>query len=142
MSIHTKSADQNINPTGGNNETEFASTRRVTKSDSIVFGDDGTDFSLGTFPSGALIVGVSVATTTAFDSGTSDTLDVGTTSGGQELVAAGDIQAAGLHDLTLVATACYFSSDTEVFAEYNSAGTAPTAGACVVNVEWIAPEPS
>lgn len=138
---HTKSASTNVNPVGGGNQDEFGRQVRVSRVD-IVFGDDGTDVSIGTFPAGTVIEGIAVNTTTAFDSGTSDVVSVGIDTDTDSIVNDENIASAGVVDATLIAAGRYLASEDEIVAAYVSAGTAPTAGAATVLVKWLAPEGS
>jgi len=112
----------------------------------VTFADDGATVSLGWVPEGALVVGGGVVVATAFDSGTSDVLDIGFRNAGDGTTADPDDYATDL-DLTTVgvivadaiATATgYHAEGAEITAAYVSAGTAPTAGSAYVWVEYLA----
>lgn len=63
-----------------------------------------TDFSV-TVPAGAILTGAQTFTTTAFGAVTDATIQIGTTVGGAELVAATTVKALGVYNHTLVAGA-------------------------------------
>src|SRR6056297_3416801 len=112
----------------------------------VAYTDDGATLSLGWVPANASIVRGGVVVLTAFDSGTSDVLDIGFRNAGDGTTADPDNYATDL-DLTTVgvivadaiATATgYHAEGAEITAAYVSAGTAPTAGSAYVWVEYLA----
>ena len=112
----------------------------------VGFADDGDTISLGWVPEKSAILRGGVVVSTAFDSGTSDVLDIGFRNAGDGTTADPDDYATDL-DLTTVgvivadaiATATgYHAEGAEITAAYVSAGTAPTAGSAYVWVEYLA----
>jgi len=90
-------------------------------------------------PANAVVTSVNVAIQTAFNAGTTNTLDVGTAGAPTALVSA---QALGSVGVTPVAPATLggimsSSVDTELFVRYNYTGTAPSAGAAVVTIFYV-----
>lgn len=109
-------------------------------------------YKVGALPYNAFVVRAYQQVYTAFNSASTDTLAIGVSKGGAELVAAQSVHSttAGL-PLTVVAanlgtaatgnnaTATGSNGGFEVYATYAQTGTAPTAGNAVVIVEYIAP---
>ncbi|MHB0978461.1 MAG: hypothetical protein ACYC1K_03630, partial [Minisyncoccota bacterium] len=60
----------------------------VSQTNTIGFAADGTVTTLFNLPAGAQIIDVKIDTTTVFNAVTTNTLKLGTTSGGAELMAA------------------------------------------------------
>lgn len=105
---------------------------------SIVFGDNGTALTLGTIPAGSLILkplsGVQV--NTAFNAGTSNTLNVGTSADDNlygTLLALGTVTFVPLDE----AVSFVVSSDTVMTATVVLSGTAATTGAGEVVIAYI-----
>lgn len=105
---------------------------------SIVFGDNGTALTLGTIPAGSLILkplsGVQV--NTAFNAGTSNTLNVGTSADDNlygTLLALGSVAFVPLDE----AVSFVVSSDTVMTATVVLSGTAATTGAGEVVIAYI-----
>lgn len=106
----------------------------------------------GALPYNAYILRATQQVITAFNSGTTDTLALATTSGGGQLVAAQSVhaQTAGLPltivpaNLGLAATGNGIAQTGaeggfDIWAVYAQTGAAPTAGQAVVALEWLAP---
>jgi hypothetical protein len=106
----------------------------------------------GALPYNAYIMRASQQVTTAFNSATTDTLALATTSGGAQIVAAQTVHAltAGL-PLTIVAANLGIAATGngiaqtgaeggfDIWAVYAQTGAAATAGAATIVLEWIAP---
>lgn len=93
---------------------------------------------VGTLPPGAITRGTMVKVQTAFNSVTSDVLDVGWSGAEQALVAAADITAAGGQFAITGMDATMPTEATDVFAKWTGTGTAPTQGRVTVIVEYFA----
>lgn len=102
--------------------------------------------SLGWIPPGAAVIGGAAVVTTAFDSGTSDLVDIGFRNAGDgtaddtdEFATDLDVSSVGAKALDEIATAgnLYFPEGAEIVAVYASAGTAPTAGAARAYVTYV-----
>jgi hypothetical protein len=107
---------------------------------------------VGSVPYNAFITRGYQQVYTAFNSGTTDTLAIGTSSGGAQLVAAQSVHAAGPGaGLTIVAanlgTAATGNGATQtganggfdIYATYAQTGAAPSAGSASVILEYFAP---
>lgn len=99
---------------------------------------DGKIYTLGTVPANSLIKkgGSGVHVTTAFNAGTTNTMDIGT-SGSPTLLGS----ALSLTTTTFVPTAqavggYYVTQDTVIQARLNLSGTAASAGAAVILLEY------
>lgn len=126
--------------------------RFVVNFNSCVLVANTCSYRVGAVPYNAYILRVSQQVTTAFNSATTDTLALGTASGGAQLVAAQTVHAgtAGL-PLTVVAANLGIAATGngiaptglnggfDIFATYAQTGAAPTAGVAVLIVEYIAP---
>ena len=109
-------------------------------SESFAFGDI-TAKKLGSLPANALILRAYAIVTTAFDSGTSNVIDIGISGTAANFVNDIDVKtAAGAIAGTLVTTTVGVTSatgSTEIYATHIPSGTAATAGACNVVVEFM-----
>jgi hypothetical protein len=101
--------------------------------------DAATRF-LGTIPAGSNILRINTVISTAQNAATTNTLSVGTTSGGTDLVNA---TAAGAATANVVAQAtsgkAYVAADTPIYAALAQTGTAASAGVVQVIVEYAPP---
>jgi len=83
----------------------------------------------GTLPAGAMINTVHARVNTAFNAGTTNPLNVGTTATGGEILPAATFTATtGVKDGTAAARALSFATDTDLYISYVPTGTAATAG--------------
>ena len=114
----------------------------MAQSGNVVFAADGTETVVATLPANSQIYQIAVDVTTAFDAGTTNTLDLGdgTTAdkyadalalGSQaRVLATSDVSQIG--NLIDIGT-----SDVDITATYNQSGTAATAGAATVTVLYL-----
>jgi len=113
----------------------------VAQSGSVGYAADGTVTTLFTLPAGTQILDINVDVTTAFNAGTTNTIKLGTTSGGAELVAATSVTSAGRESVaTTGAHAAWVNvgtSDVTVYATYNQTGTAASAGAATISIVYV-----
>lgn len=107
----------------------------------------GTAVSLGWIPAGAAVIDGGAVVFEAFDSGTSDVLDLGFRNAGDGTADDTDefatdlaISAVGLKAADELATAgdLLFPEGAEIVATWTGAGTAATAGSAVVWVAYMA----
>ena len=112
----------------------------------VVFGDNGAGVSLGWVPPGAAVIRGGAVVTTAFNAGTSNVLDIGFRNAGDGTAADTDEFATNLAlgtegvivaDEMATAGDAYFPAGAEIVATPALAGTAATAGAAVVWVEYL-----
>lgn len=99
----------------------------------------GTAVTIGTIPAGAIVTNAYGIVTTAFDSGTSDVLDIGTSADGDGFATDLDISSVGKKAADELATSddLLAATDTDITFSWTGAGTAATAGALEVVVEFI-----
>ena len=114
----------------------------MAQSGNVVFAANGTETVVATLPANSQIYQIAVDVTTAFDAGTTNTLDLGdgTTAdkyadalalGSQaRVLATSDVSQIG--NLIDIGT-----SDVDITATYNQTGTAATAGAATVTVLYL-----
>lgn len=105
---------------------------------SIVYGNNGSAVTVGVIPAGALILKASsgVHVTAAFNAGTSNVLDIGTSADddlfGTDL-ALGSIAFVPLDE----AVSMLVASDTTITATVALSGTAASAGAAEVVIAYV-----
>jgi len=125
--------------TAGTDARQFYTQQVHYLRKSIVFGDDGTELTVGKIPAGSLILkplsGVHV--TTAFNAGTTNTLNVGTSADDNlygTLLALGTTTFVPCDE----AVGTYLvASDTTMTATVVLTGTAATTGAGEVVIAYI-----
>lgn len=103
----------------------------------IIFSD--TVVTLGVIPAGAIVINAGVVVTTAFNAGTTNVLDIGTSGdddGFATDLALGTIGRIAADELA-TSNDLYSTSDVTLTATYAQTGTAATAGEGFVFVEYI-----
>lgn len=96
-------------------------------------------------PKDSFIVGIFVIGSAASDAGTAATIDIGTTSSANELVASYDVKTAatgeGFNQVGAAAVGSALgvrrTADTPIYAKYTESGTASSAGAWTVRVDYF-----
>jgi hypothetical protein len=84
-------------------------------------------------PAGAMIVTQNVRVSTAFNAGTTNALNVGTTAGGTQLFT--DAATAGARLPTIASLT--FAADSDLFVQYAQTGTAATAGQADIVIGYV-----
>lgn len=105
----------------------------------VTFANDGTAVTVGKLPAGAVVLDAGVVVTTAFNAGTSNTIDVGTSAddnGFASAIALGTVGKIAADDLA-TSDDLYSASEVEITATVNLTGTAATAGSAIVYVEYL-----
>lgn len=87
---------------------------------------------IGTLPAGAMITNLDVRVNTAFNAGTTNALNVGTTALGTQVFT--DAATAGHRKPTIPNLS--FAADTDLFVSYVQTGTAATAGQADVVISF------
>lgn len=87
----------------------------------------------GTLPAGAMLVGNFVRVNTAFNAGTTNALNVGTTAGGTQIFT--DAATAGARSPAIPNLS--FAADTDLFVAYAQTGAAATAGQADIVIEFV-----
>jgi hypothetical protein len=92
---------------------------------------------VGVLPVGAIIDAATIFALTAFNS-TTNTLALGTTPGGTQILAATDLKTVARTPTNPVPpTGGPFSVDTPIYYTLGSTGAAPTAGAAIALVQYL-----
>ena len=107
---------------------------------SIVFGDDGSELSMGWVPLGAVVIRGGIVVSTAFNAGTTNVADLGTAAdpdGFATDLALGTIGVIVADEMATTNDAGPYAADTEIKVTVDLTGTAATAGAGEAWVEFI-----
>lgn len=110
----------------------------------IAFSDGATAVvTVGVIPAGALVLRGGVCVTTAFNAGTANVIDIGTSADDDGFATDLALGTIGVIAADEMATSndAYVTSDTTITATLALSGTAATAGAGFVWVEYI-PNPT
>ncbi len=93
---------------------------------------------LGTLPAGAIVTGMLVKVSTAFNAATTNVLTVGTAADASAVLGATDIDELDV-DITQAFTAYGYqpTTDTALFIKYAQTGTAASAGAATVILFYV-----
>lgn len=104
----------------------------------ILFGDvvSGVAQAAVNLPVDAVVVGGAVVVNTAFNSATSDTINVGDSVSATRYASAANIHAIGHIALTLTGYKVT-SATRQVLVTWTGTGTAPTAGEVILQLEYI-----
>lgn len=105
----------------------------------VTFADNGVAKTLGVIPAGAVVIGSGVVVTAAFNAGTTNTLNIGTSAdddGFATLLALGTIGNIVWDELA-TSNDLYQTSDTTLTATVVLTGTAATAGTGFVYVQYV-----
>ena len=105
----------------------------------IAHTDDGSTLTLGIVPAGSLVLRGGVVVTTAFNAGTTNVLDIGTsadTDGFATDLALGTVGVIVADEMATTNDA-YCATDTTIQCVVDLTGTAATTGAGYVWVEYI-----
>lgn len=107
----------------------------------VTFADNGLVKTLGTVPAGAVVIRGGVAVSTAFNAGSTNVIDIGTSADDDGFATDLALGTIGVIVADEMATSddFYSTSDITVTATIALSGTAATAGAGVVWVEYIVP---
>lgn len=127
--------------TAGTAAREFHTAQVHYLAADVAYSDgNGATITLGTVPAGSYILRGGIAVTTAFDAGTTNTLDIGVTGTATAFASAIALGTAGViaADDMATTTKSLSSADIAVIATLHLTGTAATAGAGRVWVEYLA----
>ena len=87
---------------------------------------------VGTLPAGAMLLQLAVRVNTAFNAGTTNALNVGTTAGGTQIFT--DAATAGARFPTVPNLS--FATDTDFYVAYAQTGTAASAGQADIVISY------
>lgn len=96
----------------------------------------GVSLKVGTLPAGARVLRTTIDVETAFNAGTTNTINVGYAANGTDLSNAGAGGAQAVLTPAVSIAAAQIAADTDVFVQYNQTGGAATAGAGTVIIEY------
>ena len=114
----------------------------MAQSANITFAADGTTTTIATLPANSQIFQISVDVTTAFDAGTTNTVDLGDGSTANQFADALDVSSAArvlaTSDVSQIPNLIDIgSTDVQVVATYNQTGSAATEGAATITVLYL-----
>lgn len=114
----------------------------MAQSGNVVFAANGTETVVATLPANSQIYQIAVDVTTAFDAGTTNTLDIGDGSTADKyadaLAAGAQARVLATSDVSQIGNLIDIgTSDVDVTVTYNQTGTAATAGAATVTVLYL-----
>lgn len=114
----------------------------MSQSKQVTFAADGTETVIGTLPANSQIVEIYVDVSTAFDAGTTNTLDLGDGTTADQYADALDVSSAGrlraTSDVSQIGNLVDIgTSDVALTATFNQSGTAATAGTAQVTVLYV-----
>lgn len=114
----------------------------MAQSGNVVFGANGSTTVVATLPANSQIYQIAVDVTTAFDAGTTNTLDIGdgTTADkyADALAAGAQARVLATSDVSQIGNLVDIgTSDVDITVTYNQTGTAATAGAATVTVLYL-----
>lgn len=100
---------------------------------------DTATVTVGKLPAGAIVVGAGVVVSTAWNSGTSDVLDIGTSGDGDGFATDLALGTIGniVWDELATSNDLYSASEVTITAAVTSVGTTATAGAGHIYVQFI-----
>ena len=117
----------------GGRKTQYQVVHEI----SAQFGFGQTSGVIGVLPAGAILDQVHLVVSQAFNS-TTNTLAVGTTPGGAQILAATDLKTVARTDLAVPSpTLGPFAVDTPIYGTAASTGAAPTAGVATVWLTYL-----
>ena len=114
----------------------------MSQSANVVFGANGTETVVATVPANSQIFQITVDVTTAFNAGTTNTLDIGdgTTADkyADALAAGAQARVLATSDVSQIGNLIDIgTTDVDVTVTYNQTGSAATAGAATVTVLYL-----
>jgi hypothetical protein len=120
-------------------EYHTAQVHYLTKA--FTYSDDGSTLDMGTVPAGGYVVRGGVVVTTAFNAGSTNVLDIGTSSDTDGFATDLALGTVGVIVADEMATSndAYCSADTLIQCVVDLTGTAATTGAGLAWVEYIVP---
>lgn len=95
---------------------------------------------IGIIPAGSNLLRCNTCVSTAQNAGTTNTLSVGTTSGGTDIISAAAAGSATANVLVQAPSGkSLVAADTTYYATLTQSGTAATAGVVEVTIEYVPP---
>lgn len=128
--------------TAGSQATVYHTNQVHYFSKAFTFADDGSVLTLGKIPAGAAVIRGGVVVTTAFNAGSTNVLDIGTSAdddGFATDLALGTVGVIVADEMATSNDTYSASADVTITATVDLTGTAATTGAGIVWVEYIVP---
>jgi hypothetical protein len=114
-------------------KTHYQAMHQISKQ----FGFGQTDGIIGVLPAGAVLNASHLCVSQVWNS-TTNTLALGTTPGGAQLLAATDIKTLARTDTNAPVAVCGpFAADTPIYGTIVSTGPAPTQGVATVWLDYL-----
>lgn len=125
--------------TAGTNAREYQTHQVHYLAANITYADDGLVVPLRYIPAGAMVIRGGVVVTTAFNAGSTNVLDIGTVADDDGFATDLALGTIGRIEADEMATSndCYVTVDTLINCTVDLTGTAATAGAGRVWIEYI-----
>ena len=125
--------------TGSVTATGFA---LMSQSKEVTFAADGTETVIGTLPANSQIIDINVDVSTAFNAGTTSTMDLGDGTTAAKYADNLDVSSAGrvraISDVSQIGELVNIgTSDVALTATFNQSGTAASAGVAQVTVVYV-----
>jgi hypothetical protein len=127
--------------TAGTAARDFHTAQVHYLTKSFTYADDGSTLTMGIIPAGAFVVRGGVIVSTAFNAGSTNVLDIGTsddTDGFATDLALGTVGVITADEMATTNDA-YASADTTIQCVVDLTGTAATTGVGIAWVEYIVP---
>jgi hypothetical protein len=122
----------------GGRKTQYAAIHQISQAfDVAATGVPPASVILGVLPAGAILGTLHLQVPQVFNS-TTNTVAVGTTPGGTQLLAATDLKTGARTDTPAPAAAAGpLGSDTPIYLTFASTGAAPTQGRAAVWLDYL-----
>lgn len=122
----------------GGRKTQVQLIHQISRT--INYNDTGVSggLAVGVLPSGARALRSQVVIETAFNAGTTNTISVGTTANGTDIVNATAAGSAALTTTAIPAAKVVQAADQVIYASYAQSGTAASAGVATIIIEYLA----
>lgn len=122
----------------GGRKTQIQAIHQISRT--INYNDTGVSggLAVGVLPAGARLLRIQTVIETAFNAGTTNTISVGTTAGGTDLVNATAAGSAALTTTACPAAKVVQAADQVIYASYAQSGTAASAGVGTIICEYLA----
>ena len=112
----------------------YSNLTKIATAFSIVFGDDGVQKTIVTFPAGAVVWRADVYVVTGFNGGGTDLVRVGTSTDTTKFF--NDVDVSGAGWLTTSAAVPFYTGAESVLARYDDSANNAAAGELIVYVEY------
>lgn len=127
--------------TAGTVAREYHTKQTHYLSKAFTYADDGVVLTLGVRPAGSYVIRGGVIVTEAFNAGSTNVLDIGTSADDDGFATDLALGTVGVIVADEMATTndSYSASDQTITATVDLTGTAPTTGAGLAWVEYLVP---